>query len=68
MNNEKYGFFYVFWREMTIENLANNMLNKFKKQQQQNKNRKINFFSIEEISFYLNIYLNSFSCITSSQT
>lgn len=66
MNNEKY----VFWREMTIENLANNMLNKFKKQQQQNKNknRKINFFSIEEISFYLNIYLNSFSCITSSQT
>lgn len=59
---------------MTIENLANNMLNKLKKTKNNKKtnskyfNLRLNFFSIEEISFYLKIYLNSFSCITSSQT
>lgn len=67
------GFNVFFWREMTIENLANNILNKLKKNNNKKTNSKyfnlrLNFFSIEEISFYLKSYLNSFSCITSSQT
>lgn len=32
---------FFFWREMTIENLANNMLNKLKKQQQQKNKLQI---------------------------
>lgn len=35
------GFNVFFWREMTIENLANNMLNKLKKQQQQKNKLQI---------------------------
>lgn len=35
------GFNGFFWREMTIENLANNMLNKLKKQQQQKNKLQI---------------------------
>lgn len=35
------GFNVFFLREMTIENLANNMLNKLKKQQQQKNKLQI---------------------------